>query len=167
MDDPCGALRGGCFCGAVRYEADAAVDHETLCHCSICRRTSGAPMVAWFSVPRSALVFTAGTPVYFSSSDHGTRGFCSRCGTPLTFASTHLPNELDVTTCSLDAPERVPPRDHTQTSAQLPWLALGDALPRYPGYRFEGLGEAASGPSSSTTPGRSADGAGPRTGGRG
>jgi hypothetical protein len=43
-------LTGGCFCGAIRYEARGTPFHETSCHCSICRRTTGAPFVTWFSV---------------------------------------------------------------------------------------------------------------------
>ena len=36
-------LAGGCMCGAVRYEADGAPFHATLCHCVDCRRAGGAP----------------------------------------------------------------------------------------------------------------------------
>jgi len=43
-------LQGGCFCGRIRYEVAGRPFHETNCHCSICRRTTGAPFVAWFSV---------------------------------------------------------------------------------------------------------------------
>jgi hypothetical protein len=125
-------LEGGCFCGFVRYRANAIPFHETSCHCSICRRTSGAPFVTWLSVPGADFAFTAGQPARFRSSDHGTRSFCPRCGTPLTFESSRAPGELDVTTCSLDVPERVPPRDHTWTSAQLSWVELPDSKPRYP-----------------------------------
>ena len=46
-------LTGGCFCGAIRYEARGTPFDETNCHCSICRRTPGAPFVTWFS-PRSS-----------------------------------------------------------------------------------------------------------------
>ncbi len=42
-------LRGGCFCGNIRYEAVGTPFNETNCHCSICRRTTGAPFVTWFS----------------------------------------------------------------------------------------------------------------------
>jgi hypothetical protein len=124
--------RGGCFCGFVRYEAAGAVSSETGCHCTICRRTSGAPFVAWFTVPESAFRFVAGEPARFRSSDHGTRSFCPRCGTPLTFVSSRRPAEVDVTTCSLDEPEGVPPRDHTRTSSRLAWLELADGLPCFP-----------------------------------
>jgi hypothetical protein len=128
-------IEGGCFCGLVRYRADAAPYQETNCHCSICRRTSGAPYVAWFSVPAAAFRFTAGEPTSLRSSEHGTRRFCPRCGTPLTFQSSRSPGEIDVTTCSLDAPQRVPPKDHTHTASKLVWVELGDRLPAFAGPR--------------------------------
>ena len=127
-------MHGHCFCGFVRYQAGGAPFHETNCHCSICRRTSGAPFVAWFTVRQADFTFLAGEPATFRSSDHGTRTFCPRCGTPVTFQSTHSPDEIDVTICSLDEPERVPPRDHTQVATRLPWVELGD-LPAFPGER--------------------------------
>jgi hypothetical protein len=125
-------LKGHCQCGWIRYEAGDAVSLETACHCSICRRTSGAPLVAWFTVPLASLRFTSGTPTRYPSSEHGTRSFCPRCGTQLTFESTSYPDEIDITTCSLDDPERVPPRDHTRTSSRLSWLKLADGLPAFP-----------------------------------
>jgi hypothetical protein len=122
-------LAGGCFCGFVRYQTEGTPSQETNCHCSICRRTSGAPFVTWFTVPRVDFRFVAGEPASFRSSDHGMRTFCLRCGTPLTFRSSRFPDEIDVTSCSLDEPERVPPKDHTRASAKLAWVELGDRLP--------------------------------------
>lgn len=43
-------LEGGCLCGAVRYRVTGKPYHVTHCHCSMCRRASGAPLVTWFSV---------------------------------------------------------------------------------------------------------------------
>ena len=124
-------IRGGCFCGFVRYELSGALSHETCCHCSICRRTSGAPFVAWCTVPATGFAFTWGEPASFPSSDHGTRTFCPRCGTPLTFRSTRTPEEVDVTIASLEDPEAVPPRDHTRTSSRLTWVSGLEALPSH------------------------------------
>ena len=125
-------IEGGCFCGYVRYQAEGTRSEETFCHCSICRRTSGAPSVAWFTVASEGFRFTDGEPAGFASSDHGMRQFCPRCGTPLSFRSSRTPEEIDVTTCSLDDPELVPPRDHTRASSKLSWTPLGDGIPVHP-----------------------------------
>jgi hypothetical protein len=39
-------MRGSCFCGGVLYEADrvALMSH---CHCTMCRKTSGAAFATW------------------------------------------------------------------------------------------------------------------------
>ena len=126
---------GACFCGFLRYQARGTPSNETNCHCSICRRSSGAPYVTWFTIPSAEFRFTSGEPASFQSSEHGTRTFCPRCGTPLTFRSSHLPDEVDVTTCSLEDPERLPPRDHSRTSSRLSWVELGDTLPAFPNAR--------------------------------
>jgi hypothetical protein len=124
-------LTGGCFCGYVRYEVHAESGKQTNCHCSICRRTSGAPFVAWFTVPERDYRLVSGQPQRFASSSDGERGFCPRCGTPLTFQSRQYADEIDVTTCSLDDPERVPPRDHTFARSKLSWVKLDDGLPEF------------------------------------
>ena len=131
------ALEGGCLCGRVRYVAEGGPFHMTLCHCADCRRATGAPMVGWFSVRPDTLRFMGAEPRRFQSSPGVTRSFCPDCGTPLTFQDQ--PEAIDVTTCSLDHPELLPPADHTRTSGQLPWIRLADNLPRYPHLRSEGL----------------------------
>jgi hypothetical protein len=122
-------VEGGCACGFVRYRVRGVPRDETICHCSSCRRSAGAPMVAWFTVAPGELVWTSGERLEHRSSDHGRRGFCPRCGTQLCFRSSRRPDEVDVTTASLDEPERVPPRDHTRTSSRLSWVKLADGLP--------------------------------------
>ena len=128
-------LKGGCLCGHVRYEAGGEPFHLTVCHCSMCRRGAGAPMVAWFSVPRAEYRIVSGAPTRFASSAKATRTFCPRCGTPLTFESDEHPDEIDITTASLDDPEAMPPRDHTRAATKLNWVRLADGLPAHPDLR--------------------------------
>jgi hypothetical protein len=130
-------LNGGCFCGQIRYEAAGGPFHETVCHCSICRRTTGAPFVAWFSVRRSGFRLVRGAPMRFRSTAKGTRTFCPQCGTQLTFEHDDFADEIDVTTCSLDDPAVLPPKDHTRTSSRLAWIKLADGLPEYREHRPE------------------------------
>jgi hypothetical protein len=132
------ALKGGCLCGFVRYQVDAVPIDETNCHCTMCRRASGAPFVAWFTVPKTAVRWVTGTPSSFASSAHATRAFCPRCGTPLTFSSLQSPDEIDLTTASLDEPSQVPPRDDTYVASKLPWVVLDPNLPKYQGRRSAG-----------------------------
>jgi hypothetical protein len=131
-------VTGGCYCGRVRYEAAGALFHATLCHCADCRRIAAAPMVAWFSVASAGLRFVAGAPKYFASSAKVTRGFCAACGTPLTYQHADFADEIDITTCSLDSPEHVAPRDHTYTRERLPWVRTADGLPQFPAARADG-----------------------------
>jgi hypothetical protein len=125
-------LKGGCFCGWIRYEATGTPFNETSCHCSICRRTTGAPFVTWFSVRQSQFQLLGGEPTRLRSSAHATRSFCPRCGTQLTFEDANYPGEIDVTTCSLDDPDALPPHDHTHTGSKVGWVDLCDALPGFP-----------------------------------
>jgi len=122
-------LTGQCFCGAVRYEASEDTRSQAVCHCTVCRRTTGAPAVAWFTVAAGDFRFIAGQPSSFRSSSHATRTFCPHCGTQLTFADDDCPGDIDVTTSSLDTPEKALPQAHIFVDDALQWP---DDLPRYP-----------------------------------
>ena len=134
-------LLGGCFCGAIRYAAGGKTFYETNCHCTICRRTTGAPFVAWFTVLRTQFRFTQGEPTSFQSSPGCSRSFCPSCGSQLTFLTGSAPEEIDVTIATLDSPEALRPHDHIFTSSQLPWIELADSLPRYPRRRSSSADE--------------------------
>ena len=123
---------GGCFCGAVRYEADGACSNSMVCHCQSCRRAAAAPVVAWVTFPASGFRFTKGRPKEFRSSARVVRAFCSDCGTPLTYRHDGRPAELDVTTGSLDDPNAFPPTHHSWLSHDLAWVKFGDGLPSFP-----------------------------------
>lgn len=129
---------GGCYCKAIRYEAADRANNRTNCHCTMCRGTTGAPCVAWFSVHINDFRYTRGSPTRYRSSEHATRTFCPVCGTQLTFENVASPEEIDITTCSLDNPASAEPQDHTFTASQVAWLKLADGLPRYQSSRSEG-----------------------------
>jgi hypothetical protein len=131
-------LEGGCFCGQIRYEAHGIPFNATLCHCADCRRVTGAPLVAWFSVARSDFQFVAGNPKRFASSPKVSRSFCPDCGTPLTYHHDDHPTEIDIATCTLDTPETVPPQDHVHTRSELSWVHVNDGLKQYSTTRSAG-----------------------------
>jgi hypothetical protein len=127
---PAMVLAGGCHCGQVRYEVAGRPFHATLCHCSDCRRTSGAPMVAWFTVRAPEFRLVQGTPQRYRSSGRAWRSFCGACGTQLTYQMDGL-EEIDVSTCSLDEPEAVAPQDQTFARSRLRWAEDIGTLPAH------------------------------------
>ena len=102
-------LTGGCQCGAVRYRLDRAPDWAGLCHCRMCQKAGGAPFMAFFLVREKNLIFTHGAPSKFRSSAVAERGFCSACGTPLSYRMDGR-DEISITIGSLDEPARRSPQ---------------------------------------------------------
>lgn len=125
-------LEGGCRCGAVRYRARGEPLMSALCHCRDCRRSTGAPVVAWALFASSQVTFSGSTPAEHTPSPGVRRGFCPQCGTSLSFTADYLPGMVDLTLGSLDEPERIAPQFHYWTSQRLPWMAAQDALPHHP-----------------------------------
>jgi hypothetical protein len=128
-------LTGRCFCRAIRYRCGPPIYPPTLCHCESCRRIAGAHALGWFTVASGQLNYVGGTPREFESSPGVWRAFCSHCGTPLTYRNDQRPGELDVTICSLDAPDRVVPTDHIWMQDAPAWDRPQDGLPQYPAVR--------------------------------
>jgi len=125
-------LEGGCLCGRVRYRIDAVPHHADYCHCRMCQRASGAPVVAWLTMASADFAWTAGEPAVYRSSPGAERLFCPQCGTPLVFRELAAPDSLDVTLASLDDPTGVRPGHHIWTSSRIAWFEVADDLPRYP-----------------------------------
>lgn len=125
------AHEGGCFCGKVRYQASGDALHVVHCHCTMCRRTSGAPFVTWATYPAHEVSFTEGRPTEFASSARALRGFCAHCGSPLTFRETDRPEEIDLTVGTMDDAEAFAPGRHIWTSSKLGWIHIDDDLPRF------------------------------------
>ena len=124
-------LEGGCLCGQVRYRISAEPAHAGYCHCRMCQRASGAPVVPWLTVASQAFAWTGGAPGVYRSSQSAERLFCPTCGTQLVFREFAEPDLLDVTLASLDDPEAVRPRHHIWTASRIGWFDTADDLPRY------------------------------------
>ena len=124
-------LEGGCYCGLVRYQISGKPMGVVHCHCGMCRRSAGAPVVTWLLVKRDNFHWIRMQPVFFSSSSRAERSFCDRCGTSLTFQYKARRDAIDVTASSLDEPEQITPQSHVYTESQLDWMQMDDGLKRF------------------------------------
>jgi hypothetical protein len=125
-------ITGGCHCGAIRYEVAGEPIVHALCHCTDCRRHSGAPMVGWSMYPQDALKVTNGTPKLYASSEHGRRQFCADCGTGLFYVNENiLPGIVDIQSATYDDPDAVLATMHIQTAERIHWMERAHELPTF------------------------------------
>ncbi len=128
---------GQCLCGAIHYQVSGEPSVVALCHCNDCRRSSGAPMVAWAMFPEAALTVTKGSPKTINSSGTAMRSFCAECGSGLFYQNEAvLPGIVDIQSCTLDAPNALPPTVQIQVAERLTWMKHVHELPeieRFPG----------------------------------
>lgn len=73
---------GKCLCGAVELVVEIANTEIAACHCSMCRKWSGGPMLAIDSAEIKTISGESHIS-RFDSSEWAQRGFCSQCGTHL------------------------------------------------------------------------------------
>ncbi len=104
--------KGQCHCGAVRYEMPAETIHKAICHCSDCRRHSGAPMVAWGLVEQGPAEDRGRDQGICLVGDMG-GGISARNAEPRYSIPMRqiFPGQIDVQTATLDDPDEIAPDD--------------------------------------------------------
>ena len=123
--------RGRCLCGEISFEYSGPENWRGHCHCESCRRNTSSPFTTWFGVPKHSCRFTGKEPKVYRSSPGARRLFCANCGTPMAFEHDKCPDEIYLYAASLEKPQEFSLQFHVHCSEQLPWIELGDGLPRY------------------------------------
>ena len=132
MSEPARASgQGGCLCGAIRYHIDGDVLRAGLCHCTVCRRASGAPLHAGAVLDRNAFSLVRGKPKTYRSSERGVRHFCGDCGTQLFFEPLDQPDHWEIGIATLDDPEIIRPSFQIWDDSRIAWLRIQAPEPVY------------------------------------
>lgn len=120
---------GGCRCGAVRFEASVDPHHISYCHCTDCRRATGAPVSAFVGFAAEKVRFGVGEPRLFENGP-ASRSFCATCGSPLAYVDARLENQIWFMLGAMDRPEDYRPTLHAYVCEQLRHVHMPDDLPR-------------------------------------
>lgn len=127
-------LDGGCLCGAIRYRVSAAPLQAGYCHCLFCRKSTGAPVLAWAAVPIEGFAYIRGRPAEYRSSAWGLRQFCGRCGAQILYREAAAgATDVSINLATLDNPEAIRPDHHIWTRRRIDWFETADDFPRYAG----------------------------------
>lgn len=79
-------IQGECNCGAVSFEISAPLTDVYICHCSICRRSTGSAGIAVSVISKDKFKWTKGEENIstWSKPNHDWEtSFCMTCGSPL------------------------------------------------------------------------------------
>ena len=101
------ALNCGSRCGAIRYSARPDNREDYNCHFCICQLAFGNNRSTFLNL-RKRKVEWASRPTLCASSKFVVRGFCNRCGTPLSFKYLDF-ERMDLSAGSLDDPSAISP----------------------------------------------------------
>ena len=125
-------IRGSCACGAIRFEIEA-VRSMTHCHCSACRKLSGASFATYAHVENAKFHWVAGRELIstYESAPGSFRSFCRRCSSRVPGTVPYL-ETVSVPAGLLDDDPGVRPRLHVFTSSKAPWWTIDDGLPQHP-----------------------------------
>ncbi|MBX5216971.1 MULTISPECIES: GFA family protein [unclassified Rhizobium] len=110
---------GGCQCGAVRFRISGQLGRPSICHCRMCQKQFGGFFSALVTAPEEGMEWTRGEPSYFQSSVNIDRGFCSNCGTPMTYRH---PGGLELAIGTFDDRSDLAPQIQVNYEARLPWV---------------------------------------------
>lgn len=126
--------RGGCNCGAVSFEISAELSDVYVCHCSVCRRWTGANGVPIVLVANDDFRWTSGED-HIGRWQHPEKdwlsAFCKTCGSTLPGPNddthTFVPAGL-ITEGGDDLEVRI----HIWTKSRAHWDVIGDDGVQHP-----------------------------------
>ena len=124
-------IEGSCLCGDVHFSYTPPSLWCGHCHCTLCQRAHGAPLVTWVGVSEDGFQFIQQQSLrWYASSDDSERGFCERCGTTLFFRSKRWPGEMHIVRTALPAEIDLKPQGHTHCDTRAAWFPFHDELPQ-------------------------------------
>jgi len=125
-------LQGSCLCGAVHYTVEDGFRYALNCHCSQCRRATGAAFKSFAGIERGRLSLLAGEKDVLlygdPAHDHDVR--CGKCGS-LLYSVVRDGAFVHVTLGTLLDVPSIRPGAHIFVGSKAPWFTITDDLPQH------------------------------------
>jgi hypothetical protein len=128
-------LKGGCLCGAVKYEVSGEPKRFYHCHCSRCRKVTGTGHASNLFLQPAALKWLSGAALVRTfkvpEAKRFTNNFCANCG-------SRLPRQAEdsdmvmIPAGSLDDSAPIKPQARIFADSRTSWSCTDDEMPAYP-----------------------------------
>lgn len=125
-------LNGRCFCGAVSFTVEDAFAYAFYCHCSRCRRRTGAACAAIGGIESEKVRIVHGDEhaLKLDESAVGHVAVCSKCCSPL-YSTVSGGKMRHVPLGVLDEAPSKAPDHHIQVASKAAWHQITDDLPQF------------------------------------
>lgn len=127
-------IQGSCLCGDVKFQIDEdQIAMMSNCHCSICRKVSGADYGTFIQIPPQSFNWLAGEDQVktYDSSPGNHRAFCMNCGSRMPQTNDSWPF-VAIPAGALDDDPKTSPKANIFTSRKAPWHSVDDSIPSAP-----------------------------------
>ena len=123
---------GACLCGAVRWRLEARPLAVNACHCTDCKKTTGATNVVMLIANNEAFSFTGEIDVYRKRADSGREldiKRCAKCGTRMFHHNLASNALVFIAAGTLDDPSWAIPTSHIWVEKISPGVVMqADAI---------------------------------------
>jgi hypothetical protein len=132
MDETIG---GSCLCGGVRFRVTLPFIRANHCHCSRCRKHSGAAVCTQARVWREQFTLMQGEELIrvYGAGQGAVKAFCTNCGSSLFGGDWPLGRQISIRMGALDDDPGIRPQFHTFVDSAAVWDRINDDLPQYAG----------------------------------
>jgi hypothetical protein len=123
--------RGGCLCGALRYEARGEPLYAGYCFCDDCRRASGSGFIPFMGFAAEAVSFSGETKPFVSKAARGgdaVRNSCPVCASLVFGGVIGETSPFTIYAGSLDDPSAFEPKVAIFARSRPPWVTLPPGL---------------------------------------
>lgn len=126
-------LKGSCLCGSIRYEVSDAFVFAANCHCSACRRATGAAFKPFARIHSKELLVTQGEGNFLTfGNNQASDERCKTCGS-LLFSRVERGFVHVAMGTLVDSPS-ISPTDHIFVGSKASWFTIADDLPQHHGH---------------------------------
>jgi len=129
-------VHGSCLCRSVAWEARKPFERMSHCHCSMCRKSHGAPFATYVAADAAGFRWLRGEDciVGYRSSEQPARCFCERCGSVV--PGECVEGKAWMPAGCLDEDPGVRPLAHIFAASKAAWYELPerDGLERHDAY---------------------------------
>lgn len=124
-------IRGGCLCGALRYEARGEPAYAGYCFCADCRKASGSGFIPFLSFSAKAVRFTGQAKQFVTKTYRGgeaVRNSCPVCSGLVFGGVIGESDSFTIYAGSLDDPSQFEPRIAIFNRDRPNWVPLPPGL---------------------------------------